>query len=238
MKPVLILQNLSGDGPAWLARWLADRHVPFDLRDRESGQDFPEHLRGHSALVVLGGEMSANDELPFLRQAERLILQAMDAGQPVLGHCLGGQLMARALGARVVDSPAPEVGWQGMQVEATAEAAHWFGTLQAAVVFQWHFEAFELPAAAVRLARSAACPNQAFAIGPHLALQFHVEVDDDKVLRWSHEEGERWRRAREQHPGSVQDGGAMRDGLQRHLLAYQALADRLYRRWLESVPRT
>lgn len=237
MKPVLILQNLSGDGPAWLAQWLGDHQVPFDLRDHEAGQAFPEHLRAHSALVVLGGEMSANDELPSLRQAERLILQAMDAGQPVLGHCLGGQLMARALGAQVVDSPAPEVGWQPMQVEASAEASHWFGALRAAVVFHWHFEAFELPAAAVRLACSAACPNQAFAVGPHLALQFHIEVDADKVLRWSNEEGERWRRARELHPASVQDGMAMRSGLQQHLAAHQALADRLYRRWLESVPR-
>ena len=235
MKPVLILQHLSGDGPAYLARWLHARGVPVDVRDTQAGQAFPDDLGAHAALAVLGGEMSANDELPSLRQAEQLILEAMAQGKPVIGHCLGGQLMARALGQRVTASPRPEVGWQRLQVLDSATARDWFGPAQEAVVFHWHYEAFERPPQARWLARSDACAQQAFAIGPHLAMQFHIEVDREKVERWSREEGPRWADALRDSPQTVQDGAAMRAGIDQHLAAHQRLADRLYGRWLAGV---
>src|SRR5258706_10026380 len=103
MKPVLILQHLSADGPAYLLDWLRRKGRACEVFNTELGQDYPHRIRDYGALAVLGGEMSANDPLPSLRDAERLILGAMDADVPVLGHCLGGQLMARALGARVGD---------------------------------------------------------------------------------------------------------------------------------------
>ena len=119
------------------------------------------------------------------------------------------------------------------------EAARtWFGEGDVATVFQWHYEAFELPPGAERLARSAACGNQAFSIGPHLGLQFHIEVDREKVDRWSREDGQRWRRALRTSPRTVQHGTAMRNGIALHLQAHQALADRLYARWLEAAPRS
>ena len=108
----------------------------------------------------------------------------------MIGHCLGGQLMARALGVRVVDSPAPEVGWQPLSVADSDAARDWFGPVRQTTVFQWHYEAFELPPGAQRLASSDACPNQAFAMGPHLGMQFHIEVDVAK----SH--AGRWKTAR------------------------------------------
>jgi len=224
MKPVLILQHLSGDGPAYLARWLQREGVPFELRNTQAGQAYPDDIAAYSALAVLGGEMSANDPLPSLRQAERLILQAMGSGRPVIGHCLGGQLMARALGARIVASPAPEVGWQPLEVADCAAARAWFGHLGRQVVFQWHYETFELPVGAQALAGSAACPQQAFTIGPHLAMQFHIEIDDEKLRRWS--------LAEPQPHATVQSGQAMREGVAVHLAEHQALADRIYRRWL------
>ena len=227
--PVLILQHLSGDGPAYLGQWLAQRGIAADVRNAEAGAALPDDLSRHSALAVLGGEMSANDPLPALRGAERLILDAMGRGRPVLGHCLGGQLMARALGARVVDSPAPEIGWQPMQVLPGAGPEAWFGAPGPVHVFQWHYEAFELPPGAERLATSSACPNQAFAVGPHLAMQFHIEVDAEKIGRWSRDTGERFHTAL--GSCSVQDGAAMRAGLATHLSRHQALADRLYARW-------
>ena len=236
MKPILILQHLSGDGPAHFGRWLQGRGVPVDLRDSEAGQAFPAHLREHSALAVLGGEMSANDPLPSLRQAEALIREAVAAGQPVIGHCLGGQLMARALGGRVGDAPAPEVGWHDIELLDNEGARHWFGTRRRARVFQWHYEAFEAPPQAVTLARSPACPQQAFALGPHLGLQFHIEVDADKVERWSREPGPRWQDACRRHPDTVHDGQRLRAAIATELPAHQALADELYARWLSRVP--
>ena len=125
MKPIYILQHLSGDGPAYLADWLQQQRLPFRVFNTQAGQDFPDTLRDCSGLAILGGEMSANDPLPSLRQAEHLFLQAVRDGIPTLGHCLGGQLMARALGAGVAASPAPEVGWQTLQLSGDEEARSW-----------------------------------------------------------------------------------------------------------------
>jgi GMP synthase-like glutamine amidotransferase len=234
MKPVLVLQHLSGDGPAFLATWLRRAGVAFDVIDSQAGQTFPDDLAGYAALAVLGGEMSANDDLPSLRRAEQLILQGVARGVPVIGHCLGGQLMARALGARVVASPAPEIGWQPLQVADSPTAAAWLGEPGPRSVMQWHFEAFELPAGAELLAGSAACPHQAFAFGPHLAMQFHVEIDAEKLDRWSREESPLFLDA-VRRCASVQDGTAMREEAAARLAPQQALADRIYRRWLSGV---
>lgn len=232
MKPVLVLQHLSSDGPAFLGTWLRAHGVTADVRNTEAGDAYPDTMDGHAALAVLGGAMSANDPLPSLRQAERLILDAMQRGLPVLGHCLGGQLMARALGAAVVASPAPEIGWQPMQVAPSSRAREWFGTSPTHTVMHWHYEAFELPAGAELLASSPACPVQSFGIGPHLAMQFHVEVDDDKLAFWSSEVSQAWDGALRTHPDSVQDGPTMRAQGVVAVPAQQRLAHRIYARWL------
>lgn len=232
LKPVLVLQHLSGDGPAYLGTWLQRAGVPADVRNTDAGDAYPADVAGHRALAILGGEMSANDPLPSLRQAEALVRDAFARGVPVIGHCLGGQLMARALGVPIGPSPRPEVGWQPLQVAPNPLAEAWFGAAGPRTVFQWHYEAFTLPPGATPLAGSDACPLQAFGLGPHLAMQFHVEVDAEKVARWSLDDGERFLAARRAWPGSVQDGGAMRAGLAAELAAHQALADRVYARWL------
>jgi len=231
MNPVLILQNLTADGPGYLGRWLAHEGVPFTVLNTEAGEPYPPQIDGYRALALLGGEMSANDELPSLRQAEALILQAMARNVPVIGHCLGGQLMARALGARVIESPRPEIGWQPMRVAHTPRARSWFGAEAARTVFQWHHESFELPLGAELLAGSDACPHQAFAIGPHLAMQFHVELDRYKLGVWSASESPAFLRLQEEQ-STVQSGAAMRAQAPVALPAQHRLADRVYSRWL------
>lgn len=235
MKPVLVLQNMKGDGPAYLAQWLAEQGETMDLRCTPAGDAFPGDLRGHSALAVLGGEMSANDPLPSLRQAEGLIREAMANGVPVIGHCLGGQLMARAMGARVVRSPAPEVGWQRLQLLTGAQ--DWFGDDDDPHVMHWHGEAFELPAGAVALGTSDACPVQAFAVGPHLAMQFHIEVDAEKLARWSASVDPLYQRWQQAHPATVQNGAAMREDAKRWLTRQQRMAATAYTRWLGARAR-
>jgi GMP synthase-like glutamine amidotransferase len=219
-----------------LGDWLQEQGVPFDLRNAEAGDGCPADLRAHGALAILGGEMSANDALPFLRQAEVLIREAVRDGVPTIGHCLGGQLMARALGARVAESPAPEIGWQPMQVLDSPLARDWFGAPGPRQVFHWHHEAFEVPAGAERLAGSDACPNQAFGIGPHLAMQFHIEIDHGRIEEWSLDQGPRYLDALAHH-ASVQTRAAMRAGEPEHLAAHQRLARRIYARWLQAVRR-
>lgn len=228
MKPVLVLQHLDFDGPAYLGTWLRAQGLAVDVRNTEAGQEFPTSLSGHRALAILGGTMSANDDLPSLRRAEALVRQGVAEGIPVIGHCLGGQLMARALGAAVTRSPVPEVGWQTIQLRPGAE--DWFGPGAEAVVMQWHGEAFGLPAGARWLAQNAACPHQAFALGPHLAMQFHVEVDSAKLAAWAPDA-----RADPAHPLTVQDRATLEAGTRRHLAAQQQLASQLYRRWLSAA---
>ena len=234
MAPVLILQHQTPERPAYLATWLDQHHVPFEIRCAGAGQEFPATIEPYSALAVMGGGMSANDPLLSNRQAEILVLQAMRLDRPVIGHCLGGQLMTRALGGTVGASPQPEIGWQPIEYEDDPLVAHWFGSNPTSTVIQWHYDAFTVPTGAVRLAGSAACPNQAWALGPHLAMQFHIEMDADKVHNWVQDDDLLWADAREKY-ASVQHSDAIVQGIESYLTQHQATADHIYRTWLSTI---
>lgn len=234
MKPVLILQHVDNDGPAYLGTWLSRQAVGLELRNTGAGQDFPASLEGYSALAVLGGPMSANDPLPSLVRAQQLIREAVSSGIPVLGHCLGGQLMAKALGASVGPSEAPEIGWQRLQPRDDPHARLWLGEHSEHTVMHWHYESFGLPEGASWIAHSPACAHQAFALGPHLAMQFHIEIDAPKLERWMQESDPKWDLALGRHP-SVQDRQSILDQAPGRLAAHHALADRIYARWLSAA---
>lgn len=139
------------------------------------------------AIVPLGGNMHAWDESAhsFLAEERRLLREAADEGVPVLGICLGAQLLARALGAEVRQGDAPEIGW--LDVSPTAEAADdpVFERLDGPTgVYHWHMDAFDLPPGAVRLASSEQYPNQAFRYGDAWGIQFHPEVDLEQFSIW------------------------------------------------------
>lgn len=235
MRKALVLQHLTSDGPGELATFLRARAQPFDVFDTQAGQAHPEHIDGYAALAVLGGEMSANDDLPSLRHAERLILEAMAQGVPVLGHCLGGQLMARALGAPVTRNPVPEIGWHPIMLGGHADARAWFGDDPTPQVFQWHADTFALPRDAVRLATGEACANQAFAMGPHLAMQFHIELDEAKLAVWSADRHPAYLALQREHPRTVQSGETMREIARTALPLARRIAHRIYARWLAAA---
>jgi GMP synthase-like glutamine amidotransferase len=227
---VLIVQPEFQDGPAHLATHLAARGVRPQVCLVERGDEVPTEAGDWDAIAVLGGPMSVNDPLPFLPRCRRLLADAVQRGVPVLGHCLGGQLLAQALGAAVTDHPQPEIGWGEVALSGHPLAADWFGTEAVHTVFQWHFQTFGLPPGAVLLAGNAACSHQAFAWGPHLGMQFHIEVDAEKLGRWADEAPApddplaAW--------PTVQTPPALRAGTARHLPASLVLASRLYDRWL------
>jgi GMP synthase-like glutamine amidotransferase len=183
----------------------------------------------YAAVAVLGGAMSVNDELPWLRRAEQLLSSAVALNRPVLGHCLGGQLLARALGARVCDNPVPEIGWTWIQVADHALARAWLGEAPELPVYQWHEQTFALPPGATLLAGNTACAHQAFALGPHLGMQFHIEVDGEKLSRWfadAPSAGD----PRLALP-SVQAAAAMQADTERHMVSSQCTAARVYAWW-------
>ena len=137
-------------------------------------------------LVVLGAPLGANDEAnyPFLASELALLEKRLERNLPTLGICLGGQLMARALGAQVAPGVRPEIGWQPLQLTASGVQSplRHFGE---APVFHWHSDAFDLPEFAVPLASTPDCPHQAFAVGANLlGLQFHPEVTARGLEAW------------------------------------------------------
>ena len=236
MKSILILQHLSDDGPSYLATWLARHGVPFDVRNSEAGGVFPDRLDGHGGLAILGGAMSANDPLPSLRQAERLIRQAVASGVPVLGHCLGGQLLSKALGGTVSAAAHPEIGWSDVVPVDQAGAQRWFGGAELARLFQWHGETFSIPAGATLIATGRYCAHQAYvADGIHLGMQFHCEVDRAKIAAWLTAGGDDIEAGR--HSPGVQSADAIRTSLDASLPVSHRLADNLYSAWLANLAR-
>jgi GMP synthase (glutamine-hydrolysing) len=235
---VLVLQHLHEDGPGHLGDWLDAQGVRWRVLCTEAGEAYPASVAGIRGLAVLGGAWGANDERPSLRQAEALIREADALGIPVIGHCLGGQLMARAFGGRVQALDTPEIGWLPIRHDGSDAARDWLGGAPDAVVYQWHYDSFtELPPGARPIAGSAACPHQAFVLRQHLAMQFHIEITERKVEDWIAAPGEGYAPACAAHPATVQAPAAMRVGCRAHLAASQALAERIYDRWRARWPR-
>ena len=231
MRPVLILQHQTPERPAYLTTWLDDHGIAHETRNAGRGERFPSSIEPYAALAVMGGGMSANDDLMSNRQAEILILQAVLRGRPTIGHCLGGQLMTRALGGEVTASPQPEIGWQPIQWNTDILTEQWFGRQPTPRVAQWHYEAFSIPPRATPLATSGACENQAWAWGPHLAMQFHIEIDADKAREWAADGDDKWADAKAQY-ATVQSAEDIVAGIEPYLRQHQATADHVYHRWL------
>lgn len=230
MSPVLILQPQFADGPAYLATHLQAAGGSFTVCAVEAGDEVPLDAAPWAGIAMLGGSMSVNDDLRWLGRAERLLRDAVARGVPVLGHCLGGQMLAKALGATVSDNAVPEIGWSRIHRHDLDLARAWFGEAPDLPVYQWHSQTFGLPAGATLLASNAACAHQAFAVGPHLGMQFHIEVDAEKLSRW-HAEAPLPGDPQRAH-ASVQDEATMRADTARWLASSQRTAARIYERWL------
>lgn len=167
-----VLQHVPFEGPAAIADWAAARKIDIAVRHLYRGDPLPE-LAEFDMLTVMGGPMSVNDEavLPWL---------APEIAKIVLGVCLGAQIIAKALGAKVYKGTQKEIGWFPVRTEAAH--ALFDGLPEQFMAFHWHGEAFDLPAKTGRLASTQATPNQAFAVGKTvLGLQFHMEATKESV---------------------------------------------------------
>jgi GMP synthase-like glutamine amidotransferase len=184
MKPVWIFVHHPVEGPGRLAEFFAQQQIPYELIPVWDGADVPSDLSETSGLVFMGGPMSVHDSLPWIALELDLIRYAHAQGIPILGHCLGAQLITLALGGAVFRGPAQEIGWLPIDLHPQAESHSWFGKSTHATVFHWHGEQCSLPAGATRLASTAITENQAFALGNTLAMQFHLEMEADMVKRW------------------------------------------------------
>src|SRR5258708_247171 len=146
MVPVAIFRHSPTEGPGYFATYLERHGFAWRLIKLDAGERVPGDPRAYAGCVFMGGPMSVNDDLPWIAPVLQLIRDCKTAGVPVLGHCLGGQLMAKAFGGSVVRNPVKEIGWGEVSVTQSPAARQWFGHAgRSFTSFHWHGETFTLP---------------------------------------------------------------------------------------------
>ncbi len=234
MKPVAIFRHSSTEGPGYFATYLERRTLPWKLVALDSGEPIPKNVRDFAGLAFMGGPMSVNDPLPWIPPALELIREAVRKDVPVIGHCLGGQLMSKACGGTVGPNPVKEIGWGEVRIADNAVAREWFGNLEPFLSFHWHGETFTIPPGGTRIASSAHCANQAFAIGKHLGMQCHVEMTPEMIRSWY--TGGRGEIDACDSPG-VQQPEEMEASIEERIAGLNLVAGRHYDKWIEGLAK-
>ena len=234
MRPVAIFRFSPTEGPGRLADWLDDHGIARRLIAIDEGETVPTDARNFAGLALMGGPMSANDDLPWNAPLLELLRNAVAADVAVLGHCLGGQLFAKALGAEVKRTTRPEIGWGEVRATQTAEARAWFGDRESFTTFQWHYDVFGLPEGATRILTNDDNPEQAYALGKHVGFQSHIEMTRVMVDTWC-------RVGAAELPtrtvGATQSRSDIMADVDDRLAALGRIADDVYRRWTRSLVR-
>jgi len=188
MPRLLVFQHVAHEILGTLDPVLRGSGFRIKYVNFERHPDFEPNLEGYDGLIVLGGPMNVDevDKYPYLETEVYSIRKAIDRGMPVLGICLGSQLIAKALGAKVYKNREKEIGWYDLSPTSIGKKdpliSHFSGMEK---IFQWHGDTFDIPGGALLLASSPLCKNQAFRYGDNVyGLQFHLEVDERMVERW------------------------------------------------------
>jgi len=195
----------------------------------------PRDARRFSGLCFMGGPMSVNDALPWIIPALELIRDAVRKDVPVIGHCLGGQLLSKAFGGKVVANRVKEIGWGEVRVADNAVARSWLDGVSAFNSFHWHGETFSIPPGATRILEGEHCANQAFALGKHLGMQCHVEMTEELVRSWL-ETGAKEIEESRKSP-AVQTPHDIERDLSTRVGELNEVATRLYDHWIEGLAR-
>lgn len=228
MPTVWVIQHAACEPPGTIAEVLLEAGISLRLLRPFAGDPIPRDLEAADGLVLMGGPMSVWEEgpYPFLREERRLLEQALSAPKPVLGVCLGSQLLAATLGAPVTRGLRPELGWA--PVCLTDAARHdplWAGVAPAFMAFHWHTDVFELPQGAVSLASSDQTEHQAFRVGgTAYGLLFHLEMTEAMVQAMVHTFADDLRRAQ-------LDPDAILAKAPEYVPRLRALGGTVFRRW-------
>ena len=235
MLPVAVFRFSPTEGPAHFAEWLDANRVPWQLVAIDGGDAVPDDPRAFAGIGMMGGPMSVNDALPWIATLSALIRRAVDARVPVIGHCLGGQLMAHALGARVTRTPRPEIGWIDVSSPDAERARDWFGARARFTPFQWHYDVFDLPPGATRVLTNDYNANQGYVIDErHVGFQCHVEMTRDLVETWCRTGAAE---LPERSEGPLQSRDDILRDTDARLVALNAVADGIYARWARGLAR-
>lgn len=189
MGKVLVCQHVAYEILGTLNPLLKEHRFRIKYVNFERNPDAEPKIDGYDGLIILGGPMCANEDRkhPHLKTELKLIESALKMDIPILGICLGSQLLAKALGARCYENTEKEIGWYKVQMTEAGQKDSILQTLgQEAILFQWHRDTFDSPAGSEHLARSLICEQQAFRYGKHAyGFQFHLEVDAPMIERWT-----------------------------------------------------
>ena len=235
MKPVAIFRHIPFEGAGYFSDFLDQHDIPYVLIKVDENEPVPDEPAAFSGLVFMGGNMSVNDPLPWIAQSLQLIRKAVAADIPVLGHCLGGQLMSKALGATVGPTPVKEIGWGEVYAIDNDSARAWLDGLNQFTSFHWHGETFTLPDGATHILKSDYCDKQAYVMGKHLAFQCHVEMTAEMVTTWCEHGMDEIKQARTSP--AVQTPDEMQADMTTKLTHLHRVADRLYSRWIRGLNR-
>ncbi|MES2546211.1 MAG: type 1 glutamine amidotransferase [Pseudomonadota bacterium] len=233
MKPIIIFRFIAHEGPGYLGDFLDAQQISWQLVKVDENEPLPASISAYSGMVLMGGPMSVNDDLPWIAPLLNLIREADKNAIPLLGHCLGGQLISKALGAVVTKNAVKEIGWGEVTVSNNATAKQWFGDIEAFNSFHWHGETFSLPPGATHLLASPYCKNQAYAIGRHLALQCHIEMTVEMVQKWCDEGMDELADA--QSSPAVQQANVMQQNLALHCFFLNKAAQQVYSQWIKGL---
>ena len=248
--PWLVFRHVEIEDLGTLAPLMDKEGIPYRSIDLFRGESVPEDLDGIGGLIVLGGPMNVDEEerFPFLREETRLLRQAIAQDVPILGICLGSQLIAKAAGARVYKGHKREIGWKPVTFTQAGTVDPFFEgiagdvrhqqergseqqTTEGCMAFHWHGDTFDLPDGAVHLCQSALYQYQAFRIGTRIyAFQFHIEVDGPMIQRWLADPGDQ----REMTEAGV-TAIEILDGIEKYGRELEATGSRVFERFFRSV---
>ena len=231
MKPVAIFRFSPTEGPGHFAEWLGAHGIRWHLIALDREESVPGDPRSFSGIGMMGGPMSANDGLAWNEPLIGMLRDAVVADVPVIGHCLGGQILAKALGAHVRRTATPEIGWGEVKVSDPA-GDDLFGHRERFLTFQWHHDVFGLPQGATRVLTNHFNPEQAYVFGKHIGFQCHIEMTREMVETWCRSGADE---LPPQSSGAAQSRADIFEDLDSRLAELSRVADDVYEHWAQGL---
>ncbi|MBF5005692.1 type 1 glutamine amidotransferase [Diaphorobacter caeni] len=232
-KPVAILQHETNQGPGVLLDHLQHQDIPYQIICPPADGTAPHDARAYRGIIILGSNHGVNEQLAWM-QSERALLQSAIASDiPVLGHCFGAQMLAHAMGAKVSRNACPNIGWS--QIWVTPDAQHDLQIPAHTMMFNWHYDTFEIPRGATRTMYGTYCLNKGFRHGRNWAFQGHFEVTAQSLEAWCKEGRHELLCA---SGPSCQCEKQILEHLPARINALHAVARRVYGAWTRQLDRT